>query len=334
MTPDSVTGVFYLIELELTGGILMNILSVDSLSRRFGKRIVVDNISLNIKKGSIYGLLGPNGAGKTTLINMVTGLLKPDTGSIKIGDFYIEKNPIEAKRLMGLVPQEIGLIEEVSAIDNLDIFASLYGISGSKKNQMIKTALELSGLEDKKKQKIKTYSGGMKRRLNLGVAIMHEPELLILDEPTVGVDAQSRNHIFNFIKEINRNKNTTILYISHYMEEVEHLCKNILIMDLGREVAKGDSEEIKSMIADGNLLVLEILNPDDGIIDYVKTIKGIKNAILVDNELKLEIDKEVFLTSTLISAMEKAGYIIKGYRVDEPTLEEVFLSITGKKLRD
>lgn len=312
----------------------MNILSIDSLSRRFGKQVVVDNISFNIKRGSIYGLLGPNGAGKTTLINMVTGILKPDTGTIKIADYDIEKNPIEAKRHMGLVPQEIGLLEEVSAIDNLDIFASLYGISGSKKNQMMKSALELSGLEDKKKQKVKTYSGGMKRRLNLAVAVMHEPELLILDEPTVGVDAQSRNHIFNFIKEINRTKNTTILYISHYMEEVEHLCKNILIMDLGKEVAKGNSNEIKSMIADGNIIALEILNPNSDTLDYVKTIRGVKNAVISENELKIEIDKDVFTTAAFILEIEKAGYIIKGYRVDEPTLEEVFLSITGKRLRD
>lgn len=312
----------------------MNILSVDSVSRKFGKEIAVDNISFNIKKGEMFGLIGPNGAGKTTLINMITGILKPDVGEVYIGDYSIKKDPIQAKRLLGLVPQELGLLENVNAVDNLEFFASLYGISGKLKNERIKKALEIGGLQDTKKKKVSSYSGGMKRRLNLAIALLHEPELLILDEPTVGIDAQSRNHIFDFIRQINRENNTTILYTSHYMEEVEHLCKNILIMDLGREVAKGDKNEIKSMISDGNQLVLEILNPDEKILECINGVGGVKEAELNINELKVKIDKKSFSLSPLIYAIEHSGYLIREYKLDEPTLEELFLSVTGKNLRD
>lgn len=312
----------------------MNILSVNSVSRKFGNEIAVDNISFNIKKGEIYGLIGPNGAGKTTLINMITGILKPDVGEIKIGEYEISKDPNKAKKLLGLAPQELALIEAVSAIDNLEYFASLYGLTGKYKNERINEALDLSGLREKNKKKVKTYSGGMKRRLNMAIAVLHEPELLILDEPTVGIDAQSRNHIFEFIRRMNSEKNMAVLYTSHYMEEVEQLCKNILIMDLGKEVAKGDKEEIKSMISDGNNIVLNIINADNKLLDIASTTPGVLNAELNLNELKIVIEKSKFVLSPLIIKMEKEGYVIRDYKLDEPSLEELFLSITGKNLRD
>src|SRR5690554_4877345 len=182
----------------------MNIIEVKNISKKFEDKVVLDNISFHIEKGDIFGLIGPNGAGKSTLINIMTGLLDANNGSITIGGFDIKKEALKAKEFFGLVPQELALIESVSAYDNLEFFGSLYGLKGKILKEKVNYALDITGLSEKKKEKVKKFSGGMKRRLNLAAAIMHQPRILILDEPTVGIDPQSRNHIFEFIKGINK----------------------------------------------------------------------------------------------------------------------------------
>lgn len=312
----------------------MNIIEVKNISKKFDDKIVLDNISFTVEAGDIFGLIGPNGAGKSTLINIMTGLLDPNDGYITIGGFDVKKNSIKAKEFLGLVPQELALIESVSAYDNLDFFGSLYGLKGKLLKEKINHALEITGLSEKRKDKVKKFSGGMKRRLNLAAAIMHEPKILILDEPTVGIDPQSRNHIFEFIKGVNKEKNTTIIYTSHYMEEVEYLCNNIFIIDEGKEIAYGSKKTVKSMISNNNKVGLRIENIDKDLINNIKLINGIIDVDANHDEINLLVEGDNFKLEPLLKVLENNNSAIKSINVDEPNLEEVFLALTGKKLRD
>ena len=312
----------------------MNIIEVNNISKTFDDKIVLDNISFNVAKGDIFGLIGPNGAGKSTLINIMTGLLDANNGSITIGGFNVKKESLKAKEFLGLVPQELALMETISAYDNLEFFGSLYGLKGKLLKERINYALDITGLIDKKKDKVKKFSGGMKRRLNLAAAIMHEPKILILDEPTVGIDPQSRNHIFQFIKGVNKEKNTTILYTSHYMEEVEHLCNNIFIIDEGREIAFGPKKTVKSMISNNNKVNLRVDNINKELLNNIIVISGVLDCESSHDEINLLVEEDKFRLESLLKVLETNNSTIKSINVDEPNLEEVFLALTGKKLRD
>lgn len=312
----------------------MNIIEVKNIRKKFDDKIVLDNISFTVEAGDIFGLIGPNGAGKSTLINIITGLLDPNDGSISIGGFDIKKNSIKAKEFLGLVPQELALMETVSSYDNLEFFGSLYGLKGKLLKERINHALEITGLSEKRKDKVKKFSGGMKRRLNLAAAIMHEPKILILDEPTVGIDPQSRNHIFEFIKGVNKEKNTTIIYTSHYMEEVEFLCNNIFIIDEGKEIAYGSKKTVKSMISNNNKVNLKVENIQKELIDNIRTINSVISVETNHDEINLLVEGNNFKLEPLLKVLENNKSTIKSINVDEPNLEEVFLALTGKKLRD
>lgn len=312
----------------------MNIIEIKNISKKFDDKLVLDNISFIVEEGDIFGLIGPNGAGKSTLINIMTGLLDANIGSITIGGFDVKKESIKAKEFLGLVPQELALMESISAYDNLEFFGSLYGLKGKLLKERINYALDITGLNEKRKDKVKKFSGGMKRRLNLAAAIMHEPKILILDEPTVGIDPQSRNHIFEFIKGVNREKNTTVLYTSHYMEEVEYLCNNIYIMDEGKEIAYGSKKTVKSMISNNNKVSLRIDNINKNLIDNIKLIDGVMDCESSHDEINLLVEGDVFKLEPLLKILENNKSAIKSINVDEPNLEEVFLALTGKKLRD
>ncbi len=312
----------------------MDIIEVKNISKRFDDKLVLDNISFTVEKGDIFGLIGPNGAGKSTLINIMTGLLDSNNGSITISGFDVKKESIKAKEFLGLVPQELALMETISAYDNLEFFGSLYGLKGKLLKERINYALDITGLNEKRKDKVKKFSGGMKRRLNLAAAIMHEPKILILDEPTVGIDPQSRNHIFEFIKNVNQEKNTTIIYTSHYMEEVEYLCNNIFIMDEGKEIAYGSKKTVKSMISNNNKVNLRVDNINKNLINNIKQLNGIMNCENSHDEIKLLVEGDSFKLEPLLKILENNKSTIKSINVDEPNLEEVFLALTGKKLRD
>lgn len=312
----------------------MDIIEVKNISKKFDDKLVLDNISFTVEKGDIFGLIGPNGAGKSTLINIMTGLLDANNGSISIGGFDVKKESIKAKEFLGLVPQELALMETISAYDNLEFFGSLYGLKGKLLKERINYALDITGLNEKRKEKVKKFSGGMKRRLNLAAAIMHEPKILILDEPTVGIDPQSRNHIFEFIKDVNQEKNTTIIYTSHYMEEVEYLCNNIFIMDEGKEIAYGSKKTVKSMISNNNKVNLRVDNINKNLINNIKQLNGIMNCENSHDEIKLLVEGDSFKLEPLLKILENNKSTIKSINVDEPNLEEVFLALTGKKLRD
>lgn len=312
----------------------MSIINVENISKKFGEKLVLDNISFKVEKGDIFGLIGPNGAGKSTLINIMTGLIDPNGGTISIGGFDIKKEPIKAKKFIGLVPQELALMESVSAYDNLEFFGSLYGLNGKELKERINNVLELTGLEDKRREKVKKFSGGMKRRLNLAAAIMHQPEILILDEPTVGIDPQSRNHIFQYIKAINKEKGTTIIYTSHYMEEVEFLCNDIFIVDEGREIAYGSKSTVKGMISTNNKVHIEAFNMNEDLAEDLKVLKGVIDCEVNYKDIELLVEEKEFSIKALLDIIEKQGVNIKSINVKEPNLEEVFLALTGKSLRD
>ena len=225
----------------------MSIIEIKNVTKRFNDKLVLDNVSYEVEKGEIFGFIGPNGAGKSTLINIMTSLLEPDSGTVKICGYDILKESIKAKECIGYVPQDISLLEELTAYDNLEFFGAFYGLKGKELKERIKEALEVTGLSDKKKEKVKKFSGGMKRRLNIACAIVHKPKLIIFDEPTVGIDPQSRNNILETIQKLNA-QGSTIIYTSHYMEEVDAICSDICIIDHGNIIARGSNEELKSLV--------------------------------------------------------------------------------------
>jgi ABC-2 type transport system ATP-binding protein len=311
----------------------MYAVEVNNVSKRFNDKLVLDNVSFKVKEGEIFGFIGPNGAGKSTLINIITNILAPDSGEIKVCGFDAMKNSLKSKACIGFVPQELALIEELNAKDNLEYFGALYGLKGTVLKERILEALEVTGLVDKKKEKVKKYSGGMKRRLNIALAIMHHPKVLILDEPTVGVDPQSRQHIFEFVKKIGKEWGTTVMYTSHYMEEVEELCERVFIMDLGKEVAYGNKNEVKASVFPNNKVIIEA--------DYIKAesllrlekIQGIIKVIDTKDTIILTINDH-FKLGGCLTFLEAEDIVIKKISYEEPKLEDVFLNLTGKTLRD
>lgn len=311
----------------------MSMIKVSNITKRFNDKLVLDNINFEIEKGEIFGLIGPNGAGKSTLINIMTTLIDATNGSVEIGGYDIKKNPIEAKSLIGLVPQELALFEEMNAYDNLQFFGSLYGLSRKVLKQRIEEALQVTGLSDHRKQKVKKFSGGMKRRLNIAAAIMHHPQILIMDEPTVGVDPQSRNHIFEFIRHMNQQNNTTIIYTSHYMEEIEELCSKVFIIDLGKEIAYGSKEQIKSLSAEQTKIILNVNHSNANIVLHLKQLNGVVAVDEMSNQLSLTINQS-FKLASVITTLEEANVQLQSISYEQPRLEDVFLWLTGKSLRD
>ena len=311
----------------------MSILKVEDLVKKFDGKTVVNNISFDIKEGEVFGLLGPNGAGKSTTINIINGLLRKDAGKVHIGEFNIDNNTREARMKIGYVPQDLAIYGELSAEDNLMFFGSLYGLSNKILKERLKEVIELVGLEGKEKQKAGTFSGGMKRRLNIACALMHKPELLIMDEPTVGIDPQSRNNILSSVNKLNR-EGMAVLYTTHYMEEAENLCDRIAIIDNGVIIAKGTKEELVNYITDSNFAVFEINKVGDIDKEIFSEIKGIKNVELDPGILKFETDKNIRIMKDILDLLYEKNIEVKNMRTENPSLEQVFLSLTGKKLRD
>ncbi|MGM9532670.1 ABC transporter ATP-binding protein [Intestinibacter sp.] len=312
----------------------MSIIKVENITKRFKDKLVLDNISFDIEEGEIFGLIGPNGAGKSTLINIITNLMMPDSGKVFVEGKDLLEDTIYIKSIIGLVPQELAIIEQLTPYDNLEYFGYLYGLSGKLLKDRINEALEFAGLVDVKKKKISKLSGGMKRRLNLAIAILNHPKILILDEPTVGVDPQSRNHIFDFLRKLSNENNTTIIYTSHYMEEVEHLCSKIFIIDEGKEIASGTQDYLKSLVFSNKKLNIKIDKISADLLFNLKNLKGVVS--LEENEnanISLVVDED-FSLSNAISLIEDNKNSISEINYENPSLEDVFLNLTGKNLRD
>lgn len=309
----------------------MYILQIENLHKSYGEFNALKGVDLSIKKGEIYGLLGPNGAGKSTLIKCISGLEKFDYGKII---FEEKQNNInQYKKKIGLLPQDIALYLDFTARENVSFFCSLYGYNGKLLRKRVDKALEFVALKQFENKKSKEFSGGMKRRLNMACAIAHSPSLIIMDEPTVGVDPQSRNHILNSVKELNK-EGSTIIYTSHYMEEVEELCNNIAIMDNGKVIANGDKEDLKSSLVNNNVYTITLKNNLYNIEKYIKEINGVKDVIIKNNEIKCYYSKNINILQKLVNIISNHSGIIENIQNEVPTLENVFLTLTGKRLRD
>ncbi|HPE88194.1 MAG: ABC transporter ATP-binding protein [Spirochaetaceae bacterium] len=312
-------------------------IEIRNVSKSFGPTMAVDNVSLTIRDGELFGLLGPNGAGKSTLINMITGLLAQDGGSVSFMDGAAGKaGPLDAKavkRMIGLVPQDLAFYQNYSAIENVKFFASLYGLRGKALSEAAEAALAFAGLSDAGKKPAKAFSGGMKRRLNIACGIAHDPRVVILDEPTVGIDPQSRNHILRSVEEL-RRRGRTIIYTTHYMEEAENLCTEIAIMDKGKIIAQGSQERLKLLIKDSSGVTFTLKRPDPVDLGAFERIRGVTTAKL--DELRLSVTSEVGATNLneLTAEVNRQGLIVTDISTDSPSLETVFLSLTGRSLRD
>ena len=309
------------------------LLQTKSLVKRYGDVLAVDHVNIDIQEGEIFGLLGPNGAGKTTLINMILGLTKIDGGNITIFGKDSIRSAGEVKKYMGIVPQELAIYEDLTAAENVSFFGRLYGLRGSELQNRVKEALDFVGLDERSKQYPKKFSGGMKRRLNIACAVVHKPKLIIMDEPTVGIDPQSRNHIMDSVKTIHKN-GTTILYTSHYMEEVEELCTRVTIMDQGRVIAKGTKDELKELVSTEEKIVIELSAANFSIVDKVKKISGVRECAIEEKILTVIAAKNSHIIGRIIDAITSTGTDVYSMNAEKPTLESVFLTLTGRTLRD
>lgn len=309
-------------------------LVVDHITKSFGKKEVVKNVSFEVKKGETFGLLGPNGAGKSTTISMICGLIPYDGGDIKVGGKSVKEYPLDAKREIGIVPQDIALYPTLSAKENLIFWGKMYGLSGAIAKKRADEVLAYVGLQDRAKDKIETFSGGMKRRINIGVALMHEPELLIMDEPTVGIDPQSRNHILETVKGLNE-KGMTVIYTSHYMEEVEYLCERVAIVDHGKVIALGTKTELCNRLTDGFMVKLQLNRYSQELLQKVKEIPTVERIIIDEDTNTLDIGlKTGEAVGTVVSIVVENHVQILKLEVQEPNLEALFLQLTGRSLRD
>jgi ABC-2 type transport system ATP-binding protein len=314
----------------------MNILTVRDLQKSFGDHEVVKGVSFTVEKGESFGLLGPNGAGKSTIINMITGLFSPTSGLIQVKDIDVRKNAKQAQKWLGVVPQDIALYQEMSAKENLKFWGRMYGLSGKELDKGVDEVLEIIGLTDRAKGKVSTFSGGMKRRVNIGAAILHKPELLIMDEPTVGIDPQSRNHILETIKMLNA-QGITIIYTSHYMEEVEYLCRRIGIIDHGKLIACGTIPELRETIGDRSRIILSIEKEKvitDNLLPKLTRLFQQKDISIQDKEITVFHKEPQLVLSEFIQTVTEDGINIHSVSIVEPNLESVFLHLTGRSLRD
>lgn len=310
-----------------------SIIYVNQLEKSYGEKKVVQGISFGVNRGEILCFLGPNGAGKSTTINILCGILGYKAGEIKYKGRDVKKHLNEFKRHMGVVPQELSIYEDLSAWQNVRFFASLYGLRGKELEEKTAKALEFAGLSEKRQEKAKTFSGGMKRRLNIACAIAHEPELLIMDEPTVGIDPQSRNHILSSIRKLSKS-GMTILYTTHYMEEVEEISTRILIMDSGTIIAEGTKESLKEESFEERQFILQLEEDDNLDTDDFYKVEGVKKVEQKGDELIITTLKNVENLDKIITVVIESKTKIVNLTCRTATLENVFLRLTGKSLRD
>jgi len=310
------------------------VVKVSNLVKRYGDLIALDHLQLDVKEGEIFGLLGPNGSGKTTAINCILSLLSFDKGEIEVFDRKMTPSSYDIKKDIGIVMQNVAVIEELTVYENIDYFCGLYVSEKQKRKQLVEEAIEFVGLGDFRKFYPRKLSGGLLRRLNIACGIAHKPKLIIMDEPTVAVDPQSRNNILEGIERLNR-EGATVIYTSHYMEEVEQICTRIGIMDKGRIIASGTKEDLKGMIRIGEKITIEFLtgSPED-YKDWVQELPFIASASTQNNNLILTTERGHNGLAGILSAIHDKGIHVGRVYCELPTLNDVFLEITGKELRD
>jgi len=308
------------------------ILIAQDLHKSYGDNHAVDGVSLQVARGEVFGLLGPNGAGKTTAISMLTGLFPPDKGSITVDGLDLVKQTNAAKAKMGLVPQDLALYPTLSARQNLNFWGRIYGLKGKQLSTRVNEVLKMVDLTEKADKAIDTYSGGMKRRINIGAGLLHKPDILFLDEPTVGVDPQSRNAIFDYVEGLNR-AGMTVIYTTHYMEEAERLCHRVAIVDLGKIIALDTPAALIRSLGGGILLVGLAEGQAQSIAQEVAQLPAVKAVTPSDGQLKIEANRVQEALMGVLDATNRLDARVTSLEILEPNLESVFLHLTGKKLR-
>jgi len=314
---------------------MSSILEVKDLVKKYGDFTAVNGISFDIKEGEIFSLLGPNGAGKTTTISVLSTLFTPTSGDAIVCGHSVKKDPMAVRNAIGVVPQDLALYEDLTARENLSFWGQMYGLSGRELNTRINEVLDQIGLADKAKLRIKTYSGGMKRRVNIGVGLLHKPRVLFMDEPTVGIDPQSRRAILDSVKELNRN-GMTVLYTTHYMEEAQELSDRVGIIDHGELIALGTQAELTRQVGETDTLVLHVGEAEDPqpLADALKSLHGVTRADVTDHEVAIITPAAEELLAPAVTRANELGIKIHSIDIREPNLEAVFLHLTGRALRD
>ncbi len=309
------------------------VLEARGLRKRFGDLVAVDGVDLTIHTGETYGLLGPNGAGKTTTISMIAGLLERDAGEVVVAGEAMTTRSVRAKAAIGLVPQEVAIYPDLTGAENLVFFGRLYGMGGPELERRVSEVLDVIGLTDRKGDKTVEYSGGMKRRLNIGIGLLHQPQLLILDEPTVGVDPQSRNAILESVEQLSR-EGMAVLYTTHYMEEAERLCDRVAIIDQGQVKAEGTRRELVSIVGERDRVRLVADGRLDDAVKAAGALEGVETVSSGEGDIQVVAVEATTLLPALLEAVTGAGVTVRGVEIEEPDLEAVFLHLTGKALRD
>jgi len=334
-----------------------SILEVNNLVKKYGDFEAVKGISFSVEEGEVFGLLGPNGAGKTTAISMLTGILEPTSGTARIGGFDLIGEIDKVKEINGLVPQDLALYPTLSARSNLNFFGRIYGLGGQKLRERVDDVLRIVSLTDRADDAVETFSGGMKRRVNIAAGLVHQPRLLFLDEPTVGVDPQSRNHIFESVLRLNRERDMSIVYTSHYMEEVELLCNRVAIIDQGVIIALDTIKNLIAMLG-GGVIQIGLQKVDDALLEQISGLPAVKRASVAPQPappppaegeqavpvqieatpgytmVKIEAEHSQQALVNIIGFFNEQDISIVALEILEPNLESVFLHLTGKKLRE
>ena len=332
------------------------ILEVDNLEKKYGDFAAVKRISFSVEEGEVFGLLGPNGAGKTQTISILTGVIPPTSGTARIAGHDIKTDLDEVKKINGLVPQDLALYPTLSARVNLNFFGRIYGMRGKELKERVEDVLRIVALTDRADQTVDKYSGGMKRRVNIAAGLVHHPKLLFLDEPTVGVDPQSRNHIFESVLRLNRERGMSVVYTSHYMEEVELLCNRVAIIDEGNIIAMDTVKNLIGILG-GGMIYVGLEQVDDTLLEQLAQLQGVKEAVLVPQPVnppptegqdpqtetepvlstpvvKIVAENSQQAVINVISFLNEQDRPLTSLEILKPNLESVFLHLTGKKLRE
>jgi len=318
----------------------VNDIEVDSVTKRFEDMVAVDNLSMSVSKGELFGLLGPNGAGKSTLTKMISGRLHPTSGTIKVGKYSIQDDPMKVKETLGVVPQDIVLYDYLNAKENLAFYGRLYGLSGKKLKNRIDELLKFTQLDEKAvKRHISTYSGGMKRRVNIAAALLHEPQVMLLDEPTAGLDPQNKHALWEIIEVLKKQRKTIVL-TTHMMDEAEELCDRVAIMDKGKIIALGSPRELVTKIKMENTITVVPDKASPKLVEIMKSLSGVKNSYIAYDEnektetLKVITDNPDDILPDVVSAIAKDGTKVLSVQLSRVTLEDVFIMLTGRSLRE
>jgi ABC-2 type transport system ATP-binding protein len=310
----------------------MHIIEVFNLTKEFNGLKAVNNVSLSIEEGEVFGLLGPNGAGKTTFISMLCTLLRPTSGTARVNGFDIVKQQGEVRKSIGIVFQEPSLDNRLTGRENLEMHAGLYGVPKAERKKRIEEVLELVALSDRADELVKTYSGGMKRRLEIARGLIHYPKVLFLDEPTLGLDPQTREHIWEYIKKLAEREHITILLTTHYMEEADALCNRVAIMDYG-EIKVLDTPEALKNSLEGDVISLEV-DKSEGVAEKIKGLEEVKKVHVINSTIFITVKNAESFAPKILEFVKSNGGIVKAISIRKPSLGDVFLHYTGREIRE